>query len=172
MSIRDNTAQPPAVVRKFRTNPVEMAVFSVVTLIFANSVYNLFYDQQNFRPAALTPMAANPISEGRAPASVTQAFASVEVTCGDAMNSQKTAASKVRLSGALCGVMPGDTGKLVKTVVVNNANQVNATVFTDPNSAKFSTDYIPLNSGQNSIHLEFSYRDGTTYRQNLNFEKI
>ncbi|MGZ3707368.1 MAG: hypothetical protein ACXWPM_00700, partial [Bdellovibrionota bacterium] len=55
-------------VRRFKTNPVEIVIFSVVSLIFINSLYNLFYDHQGFHPAALSPMAANPTSEGRAPA--------------------------------------------------------------------------------------------------------
>lgn len=164
---------PSSNVKRFRANPVELAIFSVISLIFFNSVYNLFYDQQGFHPAALTPMSANPISEGRSPASTSQAFVNVDVRC-DGNPDKDTTATKVRLTGALCAdgrVPASDTTSLVKTQVINNANKFTATVFTDVNSGKFSTDYIPLNLGKNPIHLEFSYRSGKVVSQDINVVK-
>jgi hypothetical protein len=163
----------PSNVKRFRTNPVELAIFSVITLIFFNSVYNLFYDQQGFHPAALSPMAANPVSEGRSPASVSQSFVNLDVKC-DATPDQDTTATKVRITGNLCGegrVPASDGSKLVKTEVVNNANKFGATVFTDVNAGKFSTDYIPLNLGKNPIHVEFTYRGGEVVSQDFNVVK-
>lgn len=150
----------PQQLRRYKVNPVEVAIFSIVTLIFLNSVYNLFYDRQGFHPAALAPMAATPVSEGRSPASVNPAFANLEVKCG--INSeQDTQAAKVRLTGTLCGAAAGTDGsKLIKTQIVNNANRFSATVFTDLSAGKFSTDYIPLNTGKNPIHLEFVFQGG------------
>jgi hypothetical protein len=164
---------PPAHIKRFRANPVELAIFSVITLIFFNSVYNLFFDQQGFHPAALKPMAATPISEGRAPASAAQSLVNVDLRC-DGNPDKDTTASKVRLTGALCGdgrQPASDATLLVKTHVVNTANQFAATVFTDVNTGKFSTDYIPLNLGRNPIHLEFTYRDGKVATQDLNVVK-
>jgi hypothetical protein len=166
---------PPSHVKRFRTNPVELAIFSVITLIFFNSVYNLFYDQQGFRPAALKPMAATPISEGRSPASasVPQAFVNVGVRC-DANADKDTTATKVRLTGMLCGegrAPASDATTLVKAQVTNTANKFAATVFTDVNSGKFSTDYIPLNLGKNPIRIEFSYRGGKVVTQDFNVVK-
>jgi hypothetical protein len=153
-------ASPQQHARRYRVNPVEVAIFSIVTLIFLNSVYNLFYDRQGFNPTALAPMSANPVSEGRAPASVNQAFANLEVKCGS-NGEQETTAAKVRLTGTLCGVNAGTEGsKLVKTQIVNNANRFTATVFTDLSVGKFSTDYIPLNTGKNPIHVEFTFQGG------------
>jgi hypothetical protein len=160
-------------VKRFRANPVELAIFSVITLIFFNSVYNLFYDQQGFRPAALTPMAATPVSEGRTPASVTQAFANMDLRCDDNAD-RDTTAVKVRLTGSICGdgrAPAADATSLVKTMVVNTANKFAATVFTDVSGGKYSTDYIPLNLGKNPIRLEFSYRDGKVVTQELNVVK-
>jgi hypothetical protein len=170
-----NSAVNPSKIRRFRSNPVEVAIFSVITLIFFNSVYNLFWDQQGFHPAALAPMVANPISEsgGRSPASASQAFVNVDVKC-DTNADQDTTATKVRMTGTLCGdgrAPASDGSKLVKTMVVNNANKFNATVFTDVNAGKFSTDYIPLNLGKNPIHLEFTYRDGKVISQDINVVK-
>lgn len=161
----------PTQVRRFRTNPVELVIFSCITLIFFNSVYNLFYDQNGFHAAALQPMAANPASEGRSPASVAPAFVNVDVRC-DLNPDQDTAATKVRLAGGICGGAPGlDAGQLVKTQVTNTANKFAATVFTDVNAAKFSTDYIPLNLGKNPIHVEFTYEGGKTVSQDINVVK-
>jgi hypothetical protein len=161
----------PQHIRRFRVNPVEVAIFSVVTLIFLNSVYNLFYDRQGFHPAALAPMAAVPVSEGRAPASVNQAFANLEVKCG-VNTDQDTQAAKVRLTGTLCGASAGTDGsKLLKTQIVNNANRFNATVFTDLSAGKFSTDYIPLNTGKNPIHLEFTFQGGKLVSHDVTVNK-
>ena len=166
-----NPAAIPTQIKRFRTNPVEIAIFSVITLIFFNSVYNLFYDQHGFHNAALTPMAANPVSEGRAPASVSQAFINVSVKC-DANTDQDTTANKVRVTGSLCDTGPSnDPSHLIKTQVINNANKFTATVFTEVNAARFSTDYIPLNSGKNPIHLEFTYRGGKVVTHDITVVK-
>jgi hypothetical protein len=87
-------------------------------------------------------------------------------------NDAKTAASKVRLTGVLCGG-DGLTGaQLVKATVLNSANHFNATVFTDSDSPQFTTDYIPLTEGKNSLRIEFAYRGGKTNTQEFNVSKI
>ena len=150
---------------------MEIAIFSVISLIFFNSVYNLFYDHQGFHGTALTAMAANPVSEGRSPASVSQAFINVSVAC-EANADQDTSANKVRMTGALCDTGPSnDPSHLIKTQVVNNANKFNATVFTEVNAAKFSTDYIPLSLGKNPIHLEFTYLGGKVVTHDITVVK-
>ncbi len=159
----------PSTLKRFKANPVEVALFSVVALICCNSLYNLFFDTRAFNPAALTPMAANPISEGRSPASLTQAFANIEVRCDT--NADQTRASKVRLAGTFCSPTAKDASKLLKAQITNGANKFAATVFTDSNSNKYSTDYIPLNAGTNPIHLEFHYRDGKVTTQSLSIVK-
>ena len=55
--------------------------------------------------------------------------------------------------------------------MVNSANKYSATVFTDVSSQKFSTDYIPLVSGRNAIHVEFSYQGGKTFSRDLALER-
>lgn len=162
-----NASQAPQA-RRFKINPVELAIFSVVTLIFLNSVYNLFYDRQGFHPTTLAPMASKPTTEGRAPASVSRLFPNLEVQC-EKNPEQETTAAKVRLTGTLCGIGAGDAAsKLVSTQIVNHANRFSATVFTDVSAGKFSTDYIPLNAGRNSIRVEFTYQGGKTVAHDLN----
>jgi hypothetical protein len=38
-------------------------------------------------------------------------------------------------------------------------------------AGKFTTDYIPLTPGKNPIHLEFSYMDGKTFKQDYAINK-
>lgn len=165
----------PQSIQRFRTNPVEIAIFSVITLVFFNSVYHLVYDPGGFQPAALAPMAANPVSEGRATATAGQVFANIDVRC-DGNPDQDTTAGKVRFTGAFCdgGRAPAsaaETDQLTQVSVVNSANKFTATVFTDVSAGKYSTDYIPLNLGKNPIHLEFSYRGGKVVGQDLTVVK-
>jgi hypothetical protein len=102
--------------RQFRTNPVEIVIFLAVTAFFVHSVYRLFYESPHFQAAALTKMASNPVSEGRTPASTSQTFLNLDVRC-DGAQDQDTGASKIRLSGPLCGLDPSTDGsKLTKAV--------------------------------------------------------
>ena len=158
--------------KRFRINPVELAIFSVVTLMCLNSVYNLFYDSQGFHATALAPMAASPVTEtGRSPASIKQAFVNLDVGC-EMETTKDLLATKVRLTGPICGNSVGaESAKLLKTQITNNANKFAATVFTDLTSNKYSTDYIPLNQGANPIHVEFVYQGGRVVTQNLTVNK-
>ena len=153
---------------RYRTNPIEIAIFGVIAIVFANSAYQLFYNQQGFQANALSSLAATPASEARIPASKFASLQNIDLNCGIENEVRETNAQKVRLTGNLCGAVNlADAGRLTKTVAVNAANHFTATVFTDVNTMKFSTDYIPLTSGKNAIHLEFSYRDGKTVSQDL-----
>jgi len=172
-------------IRRFRINPVEVAIFSIVTLIFFNSLYNLFYDRQGFQTTALAPMLGTPTSEGRTPAATTApTFTHLNTLC-DQNSDHGTSASKVRLTGPICGTVTSEaadanksktfssnsgaveTLKPLKTQIVNQTNQFTATVFMDTASGKFSTDYIPLEIGSNSIQVEFFYPGGKTFTQQL-----
>lgn len=156
----------PEKVHRFRINPVEAVIFVAVAMVFASSVYHLF-NEQAVPMTALTPMAANPISEGRQVASSTQAFLSLNVIC-DETKETTTSASKVRLSGELCGSGKAKDGpKLLKAQVVNQSSKDAATVFSDTENHKFSTDYIHLIAGRNAIHIEFTYKDGKSAAQDI-----
>jgi hypothetical protein len=157
--------------RRFRANPVEVAIFFLVSTIFVHSVYNLVYDHQGFEPISLVPLNSNPLSEGRAPASANSALLNLDVTCGE-MSEKTSSAHKVRLHGNLCGSEPNDGGsKLIKSTITNKSNQFNATVFTDSYNGNFSTDYIPLMTGKNTIRLEFSYQGGNTAAHEFTLNK-
>jgi hypothetical protein len=163
--------------RRYRTNPFEIVVFVLVSLICFRSIYSLFYDQQSFRAAALTPISNSPISDGmsRSPAGFSsQSFLNFDIKC-EGGNTKETTATKVRLTGNLCGMLTGisqDVGnQLMKSAILNQANKFNATVFTDVSAGKFSTDYIPLNSGENPIKIEFTYKNGKVFTQEFNVSR-
>jgi hypothetical protein len=156
--------------RHFRINPVELGIFSLVTIVFLNSVYNLFYDRHGFQPSALPAMTANPLTEGRVPAAVTPLFLNLGIKC-EANSDQETTATKLRLNGPLCSAPGGEPAKLLKVQARNNANQANATIFMDMTSGQFSTDYIPLNSGKNPIHLEYVFQGGKVLVHDFNVVK-
>lgn len=157
-------------IKRFRSNPIEIVILMVVTGIFCHSVYQLFYDSENFNPAALQPMAADPISESpREPASSADGTLSntFEVQCGRNME-VGTIASRVRLSGPLCGADAVDPGSdLTQAQVLDTTNQFSATVSTDVDAARFTTDFIPLSPGRNVIQIELTYRSGKVVTQEL-----
>lgn len=146
-------------------------IFSVVSLICLNSIYNLFYDRQGFQPTALNQTATQAGSDLRAPASVPASFANLEMNC-DSAKMQDTTAAKVRLTGPLCGLTAGqETSRFLKPQVSNTTNKFAATVFTDLAAAKYSTDYIPLNPGLNQIRVEFLFQGGQTVSQDINITR-
>jgi hypothetical protein len=122
-------------------------------------------------------MHANPISEGRSPSSTTFLNQTLNIDCkklATGTSEELTSASKIRLVGALCGLQePGiEAARRPRILVTNLANQFSATVFADKSSDKFSTDYIPLNTGKNTLHLEFNYNQGQTVSLEINVNKI
>lgn len=158
------------IIRRFRANPIEVAIFGVISLIFMNSIYDLFYDHDNFHPLALTHMSSNPISEGRAPASLDK-LATVEFQCGTDSDTdlvKDTPANKVRFNGPICGFSPSATGTNgIKVEITNTTNQIVATSFEDAENGKFSTDYVPLNAGDNKIRFDFIIPHGNTTSKTL-----
>jgi len=138
--------------RRFKVNPVELAIFSVVSLIVVNSLYNLLREGPPSREIASSTVG------------------SVDLNCTQAPGTeQQTSAEKIRMTGALCG----HTGaKLLKTQILNTSNRYSATVFSDEANKKFSTDYIPLNTGKNILNIEFQYSDGKTFSSAVTVNRL
>lgn len=220
--------------RRFRTNPVEIAIFAVVTILFGHSVWRLFHESSNYKPNALTAMSSSPLTEGRSPAAARAGdstsgtmnalsqlmggtgasqspsaraqspLLSLDFHCQE-MTATETTAQKIRLTGTSCAPMVAqaapsrsdgeaaddsaeDTARTTRqpasvtaaaapvettdlspseTRIYNQANRFAATVFQDPSTRKFTTDYIPLVTGVNSIHIQFVYKGGKTYSRDL-----
>jgi hypothetical protein len=150
-------------------NPVELVIFGLVATSFGFSAYKLFNQKDGLGSNLLAPMASNPVSENRAPAS-TPLFSQVDFPC-EAGKTVAVSASKVRINGPICAINGGEPSALSKASIVNSTNQFSATVFTDTGTGKFSTDYIPLNAERNSIRLEFSYKNGQSVSHEFTIQK-
>jgi hypothetical protein len=157
---------------KFRINPMEITVVAVVSLILIKSAASLFTNRE-MEPAVLQAMAANPLStDNREPAETrTRPFMELEIQCNGTPD-QETTAAKLRLRGPFCGGEIGSSGQnLTRATVVNLSNKTTATVFTYLDERKFSTDYLPLNAGKNTIHVEFNYADGKSVSKDFTVTK-
>lgn len=163
--------------KRFRVNPIEVAIFAVIGLIFVKSGYSLLYAHEGLEPVALTATAQDPLApiDGRTPAAQANAktFSEVKIGCEPTTNDPEVTAKKIRLIGNLCGEAQPSTPQDVKKIsVVNTSAKVAATVFTDPANQKFSTDYISLNPGKNTIYVEYEFKDGKTFAREYNVTKI
>src|SRR4051812_4439821 len=100
-------------VRRFRANPVEVAIFSVITLVFFHSVYSLFYETPVDYPAIFSNSVASTAVKGRSPASVpsSSSLMALNVQCDNPADAQDITASKVRITGFLCGMSDPDSEK-------------------------------------------------------------
>jgi hypothetical protein len=208
--------------KRFRINPVEIAVFAVVGLIFVKSGYNLVYSHEGFEAAALTATAQDPIrTKDRNLASVAPVaqsnFSEVKIGCDPSAVTASVTSNKIRLIGSVCKPVemtsdqkeakadktsdenseaagdgtspptrplaapqsqPGvaaatpEAAESVKTIsVVNTSARVSATVFPDFHNERFSTDYISLAPGVNTIHVQYEFKDGQTLGQEFSVTK-
>ncbi len=166
-----DSIHPIQSVRRYRSNPIEVCIFGLVGLVLINSIYHLFYDHSAFTANALTAMKSNAFSDGRQLASTSQNLSSIQIQC-DENPPQETSSSKLRFKGPICGMNSERSGSsLIKTTFINSSNQFAATVFTDLRAGEFSTDYIPLVAGDNLIHFEFAYKDGTPVSQDMHLNR-
>jgi hypothetical protein len=212
--------------KRFRINPVEIAVFAVVGLIFAKSGYNLVYSHEATETRALTSTAQDPIrTSERNPAALAplaqSSFSEVKIGCDPSQVSASVTSNKIRLIGSVCKPVenapgnkqegtktatassknddndetndgtsppthplaapqsqPGvaaatpESAESVKTIsVVNTSARVSATVFPDYSNERFSTDYISLAPGKNTIHVQYEFKNGETLGQEFSVTK-
>jgi len=107
--------------KRFRVNPIELAIFAAVTLILAKSGYSLMYSHEGAETSTLASIAQDPIAiENRGPAAVIQkTFTEVSIGCDPSVESPAVSANKIRLIGALC--KPSDA-PAAKPTVANTDN--------------------------------------------------
>lgn len=167
---------------------VEILIFSGVCLVFMNSVYNLFTDGKLLSDGSRTPIAIRSLStpEGErrpAPAGAMANFIPYETKCAPTGEVFETTAAKVRILGPFCGA-PAQAVRQIASEegatshsgpseyrIENTTSHYLATVFSDLEAAKFSTDFVPLESGPNKIHMEFRYKDGHIFPVELTIIK-
>lgn len=140
-------------------SPIEIAIFTAVLGLFAFSSYRFIHESPTL-PEGLqsedTPRQPSSIHE---PNQNTSAFYSLKIDCTSPDLVQDTQASKLRLMGHFCNTSAVGTSTeskplTTKAYVVNQTTRYTATVFVDNNSGKYSTDYIPLQSGLNEIKVQ------------------
>jgi hypothetical protein len=107
--------------KKFRVNPIELAIFAVATLILVKSGYSLIYSHDGQETSTLAATAPDPIAiENRNPAAATQkTFTEITIGC-DPTVENSVSANKVRFVGALCKPSNAVTPTAVKN---NDQNQ-------------------------------------------------
>ena len=155
---------------KYLINPIEIAIFAILTITFALSLGRLIKNQDQLRANALLDPATRSIASISAPKS--SSLYHFESQCTQNTGIVETAAIKVRISGPLCGLDTKSLKKsLMKTTVINLTNQSRATVFTDLSNLKFSTDYVALEPGTNTIQIEFNPGNGNTVSQQVSIKK-
>jgi hypothetical protein len=174
--------------RRFRVNPIEVAIFAVISLIFVKSSYSLLYARETLEPTVLTAQAEDPLkqepvkADGRTPASVIpisapRTFSEVTIGCEPGAISPNVNSTKIRLVGNLCaGKVDGAAhDELIQDVqkisVVNTSAKVTATVFPDYPNRKFSTDYMTLSQGANLIYVQYEFKDGKTMAREFSIMK-
>lgn len=167
---------------------VEMAIFAIVSLIFLNSAYSLFMDGRFGSDPAKPSLAAkgeptpNLQKDYRSePNSTLSSFIPYETKCQATGEVFETTAAKVRILGPLCGAVgrqlasdspSGRTENILTDYRIENiTSRYVATVFSDSTNGKFSTDFIPLESGTNKILMEFRYKGGKVFPVELKIIK-
>lgn len=170
--------------RPTKINPVEFAIFGLVSSVFVHSVYNLFYDQQGFHPGTVVNLDLPSDPQRNVASDPAAPLQNIEVPCEDAPE-VATTAGKIRLKGTACSPTPAAAKsgssrnpasatppvKFEQISIQNSANRFSATVFTDEGPGKYSTDYIPLEPGKNPITVKFTYAGGKTIQREFVVEK-
>lgn len=94
--------------KRFRINPIEIAIFAAIALIFVKSGYNLLYAHEISDSASLLALekeTVSPLSDGRSPAAISPAnrtFTEVTIGCKNTEDGPTVSAKKIRLMGSLC----------------------------------------------------------------------
>jgi hypothetical protein len=123
--------------KKFRVNPIELAVFAVATLIFVKSGYSLIYSHDGQETSTLAAIAQDPIAvDNRGPAAAAQkTFTEINIGCDPSVENS-VSANKVRFVGALC--KPSNTSASADAAAAGKADdqdQADTTVSKTPVAA-------------------------------------
>jgi hypothetical protein len=184
-------SQSPDMPSRYKTNPIEILLLSVIFVIFCNSVYQLFEKQGSFQALALLPRKWSPNSPAGLSIPAPRSPASTDVSSSTLLNlplscekpstePSSTHATRVRLLGSFCdghspeiskehssATSPSDWNIHIK----NLTNRADATVFLELNRHRFSTDYIALSPGMNQISVDIRSGDQPIHHQEIQLEQ-
>lgn len=156
--------------RRFRINPIELLIFSVVSLVFLNSLYKLFYDWDRFQPQPLagdiTPIAVK--QTNRSIASEESGFALWNLASCDTFENETPSRGKSHLKiaeGLMCGLDPDKPNEIPKAIEVipmdeNREKPIGdkATIFQNTLGKNFTTDLIRIDPNHDTnILIRFQY---------------
>lgn len=149
----------PTFSRRFRSNPVEILIFGAVCALAGYSLLKTL----SAPPVAHHAGFANGFERfpaARTLASLREQAGSLEIPC-ELSETSVSNAPTVKLFGAACDVPHGAPTHLLRTRIVNEANQFTSTVELKTPGLLFESGEIPLQAGKNRLVLEYTYSDGT-----------
>ncbi len=164
---------PSGPVKPQRISPLELAIFLLVLGVFSHSSYQLFTDFRSVKtqvltlnsssPGSGTRTAASPSTDGadRTTASASTGsndFSQFELNC-DSVQPLKAApgTTRFRLTGGFCGTAGEQAAAPKEVAVRNTTNRIPASVYIDSTHSRFTTDFVPLNPGENTVEVDFKY---------------
>ena len=161
----------PKSIKRYRSNPVEVAIFTGLLLVFAHSAYEFTQNPSVTLSQVFQDLTSRtPASELKTtPSSPTLPGQTLNLKCED--QSQVVTTAKVRMSGNLCLAASDTFGPLTRATVTNVTAKTAGNVFADTSEGRFSTDFITLMPGTNEIHFEFSDSRGKTIQRTIQLMK-
>ena len=145
---------------------VENGILLIALVFFTSSTYLFVSGTENAVSTDKVFTADIKVSPSRSPATVTSrqipkpdpGYIPYQTRC-EHTESFETNSGKIRIIGPLCGLGAGAVTdvKDFRFTIANNTNMYTATVFQDYKTHSFSTDFIPLQNGDNNIQIQFSY---------------
>ncbi len=141
----------------------ETGILFIALGLFVVSTYSFVSASKTSVVAANVVTADDKATSSRAPASAVRnipkpdsGYIPYQTRCERSENFE-TQSGKIRIIGPLCGLSTVGETKNFLFKITNNTNTYVATVFQDYKTRTFSTDFIPLQYGDNSIQMQFDY---------------
>ena len=102
------------------------------------------------------------LSKNREVASLDKApkIISIQLDCQKSVRGTETSSDKIKISGAFCSFGGENTEKIDSSRIINVTNGFLATVFKNLHKNEFSTDYIYLSRGENTIDIRYRFKSG------------
>jgi hypothetical protein len=136
---------------------LELAIFLTFTFLFLHSIHGWLYV-----PAPETGHVGQWESSPQASPEGSDTFS---LDCSAKGRAIRTASQKIRIIGKACGAVVRSPASASKestanqnVSVINETTQYSATVFWDDAGIEYSTDFIPLHPGKNTIRIEVPSR--------------
>lgn len=160
---------PTTLAQRFRSNPVEILVFTAVCALAGYSVLRTL----NYPPTASYASFApgyDRVAPARQLASLREQGSALEVPC-ELRETAASAAPKVNLFGAACDIPSGKAIRLIQMRITNETNKYSAVIAAGASGLFFEAANVPLEVGHNRLVLNYSYSDGTQVARSVTYER-